>query len=142
MEIPFRNDEDYFTTSRFITELESKDFDSIASWRLKKHKCSIVLFYAPWCRYCKMMKKIWERLGETAVFFDVCAYNCEKNRIHLDQIKNDMPELVRGYPTIIIFENGEPIERVGQTDSERNVPHFINACMRACKTPLKSSSTR
>ena len=135
MEIPSREDTDYFASSRFVTELKSKDFDPIATWRLKRHKCSIVLFYCAWCPHCKAVKKIWEHLGETAAFFDVCAYNCEKNWTHLDQIKSDMPELIRGFPTIIIYENGEPIEKVGQTESERNVGHFIDACMRACKGP-------
>ena len=133
MDIPQREDKDYFSSSRFVTELKPKDFDPVASWKLKKHKCSIVLFYAPWCPHCKAVKDTWEQLGETAAFFDVCAYNCEKNRSHLDRIKNDMPELVRGFPTMIIYEKGSPIERVGNTDSERTVASFVSSCMRACK---------
>lgn len=134
MEIPKREDKDYFGRSRFVTELKPKDFDPVAPWKLKKHKCSIVLFYAPWCPHCKAVKETWEKLGETAAFFDVCAYNCEKNRVHLDKIKSDMPELVRGFPTMIIYELGNPIEKVGQTESERKVANFVSACMRACKS--------
>ena len=133
MNIPQKEDEDYFRSSKFVTELKPKDFDPVATWRLKNHKCSIVLFYAPWCPHCKSMKNVWNNLGEMAAFFDVCAYKCEKNRVHLDKINHDMPELVRGYPTMIIYENGDPIESVGHSHSERNVSYLIKACMRSCK---------
>lgn len=123
----------YFEDSRFVTELSSKDFDQVATWKLKNHKCSIVLFYAPWCPHCQAMKEVWEELGETAAFFDVCAFNCEKNKTHLNKIKNDMPDMVRGFPTMIIYENGTPIEQVGETSEERNVSTMVASCMRACK---------
>ena len=126
-------DQDYFSNSRFVTELTPKDFNQVATWKLKNHKCSIVMFYLPTCPYCKAMKDIWEELGETAAFFDVCAFNCGKYRTHLNKIKNDMPHLVNGFPTMIIYENGSPIEQVGETEEERNVSYFTAACMRACK---------
>ena len=131
-----RDGEDYFADSKFVTELTHKDFESVATWRLKTHKCSIVLFYAPWCPHCKALKDIWISLGTKAAFFDVCAMNCEKNKVHMAKIKEDMPELVNGYPTIIIYKNGDPVENVGGSKETRTVGHLIKACMRACKEPM------
>ena len=127
-------EKDYFGDSKFVTELEPSDFDDVASWKLKKHRCSIVLFYAPWCPHCKMMKDVWNNLGETAAFFDVCAYNCEKNSSHLENIRNDLPELVRGYPTMVVYERGSPVENVGETQDGRTVGKLVESCMRACKS--------
>ena len=129
-----RPSEDYFSSSSFVTELTAKDFDPVETWKLQNHKCSIVLFYAPWCPYCKAVENVWNELGEMAAFFDVCAFNCEKNKKHLQKIQHDMPELVGGFPTMIIYEKGDPVEKVGTSESERTVATFVKACMRACKS--------
>jgi len=133
MNIPKRNDEGFFSSSRFVTELKPKDFDQIKTWKLQNHKCSIVLFYAPWCPHCQNVKEMWEKLGNLNAYFDVCAMNTEKYSKHIDKIKNDMPELIIGYPTMIIYEKGEPVLKVGTTESERNIKALTKACMQACK---------
>ena len=122
--------ESYFSLSRFVKELSDDSFDDIATWRLKKHKCSIVLFYTPWCPHCINVKEMWGKLGNIAAFFDVCAFNCEKYKGHLAKIKEDMPYLIQGYPTIIIYNNGEPIE---EYNGDRNLNKLVQACMRSCK---------
>jgi thiol-disulfide isomerase/thioredoxin len=133
MEIPSRENEDLFGTSKFVTELKPSDFDPVETWKLRNHKCSIVLFYAPWCPHCQHQVKMWNDLGEKAAFFDVCSFNCEKNSGHLMKIKEDRPDMVNGYPTFIIYKNGEPVERTGKSDDERNVQYLLKACMRSCK---------
>jgi len=127
-----RDAKDYFAASKAVIELSPSDFDPNSPSKLQRHKCSIVLFYAPWCPHCKAMKDKWEQLGKMAMFFDVCAFNCEKNRAFLSQIQEEVPELVRGFPTMILYKNGEPIEKVGQNENEREVKHLLQACMRGC----------
>lgn len=124
--------ENYFSGSKFVTELTPKDFNSIETWKLKDKKCAIILFYAPWCPFCKEMKKVWEELGEKAAFFDVYAMNCEKHMKFCNKIREDNPELISSYPTMVIYKEGSPVEKVGVEGSKRNVGNFIKACMRGC----------
>ena len=125
---------DFFSSShnKAIIELKPKDFDEYATWRLKTHKCSIVLFYCAWCPHCQNLKDVWIKLGNIAAFFNVCAFNCEKYKLHISKIREDMPEMIRGYPTIIIYEKGEPVEQ-HIDESQRDVNSLIKVCLRACK---------
>lgn len=112
-----------------VTELVVTDFDETEPWKLKKHKCSIVAFYAPWCPHCVNMKDVWADVARTASFFDVCAFNCELNNKHLSLIREDAPGLVSGFPSIIIYEKGKPIEKY---TGPRTVSEVTKACMDAC----------
>jgi thiol-disulfide isomerase/thioredoxin len=126
-----RDDTPYFGNSKYVTELTPKDFDPIASPNLLNKDCSIVLFYAPWCPHCHAVKDEWEKFGKTALFVDVLAFNCERYSAHLSKIKEELPELVRGFPTIIFYKNGRPSE---QYNGERKVENFLKASMDMCKS--------
>jgi len=114
----------------FITELTPQDFDLQKSWKLRKHKCSIVLFYLPTCPHCIAMKDEWVKLGRLAAFFDVCAFNSSEYSDYIMKIREEVPELIEGYPTIIVYQNGEPVEKYR---GERTAEQFTLACMRSCK---------
>lgn len=128
-----RDSTDFFTgdDAKFVTELKPSDFEGEATWKLKNHKCSIVLFYCAWCPHCQAVRGTWRDLAEKAAFFDVCAFNCEKHKGHVSKIKEDMPELIRGYPTILIYENGEVKESY---TGDRTTGALISACMRSCSS--------
>ena len=133
MDIPIKEKNSYFVGSKFVTELTPNDFDPIATWKLNDIQgCSIVLFYAPWCYYCKKMKEIWEDLGEEAAFLNVYSMNCEMYSSHCNKIREDNPELIKSFPTIIIYTNGSPVEKVGNNENNRTVGKFIKDCMRVC----------
>ena len=125
-----RDDVSYFEGNKYVTEITPRDFEEYATWKLKKKECSAILFYAPWCPHCKSVKTVWENLGKTAVFMDILAFNCEKYSEHLMSIKEDMPELVKGFPTIIFYKNGSPVESYAddRTDSK-----LLKASMRVCQ---------
>lgn len=125
-----RQDVDFFSNSKFVTELTPKDFDEHETWKLSKKKCCIILFYCAWCPHCVSTKEVWENLGKMATFFEVYSFNCEKYKRHVDKIKVDSPQLIKGYPTIAIYERGEPVEVY---KGNRDVKSLVSACMRACK---------
>jgi thiol-disulfide isomerase/thioredoxin len=130
-----KENKDYFENSRYVKELIPSDFESAAPWRLKKLNKSItrpsgmVLFYAPWCPYCKSLKPIWEEAAKISGFCDYYAFNCEKYKGHILKLKEDMPELIRSYPSIIIYNNGEPDEYY---EGERTSKALILTCARVC----------
>ncbi len=128
----------FFKGSRFVKELTAKDFDEVKTCNLKKKDCCIVLFYVPWCPYCESIKDTWSDLGEKAIFYNVKAVNCEKELSLRNKINEDMPNLIKHYPTMIIYKNGEPIEQVGETESTRDLIHLISACTRVCSNKSKN----
>jgi protein disulfide-isomerase A6 len=124
----------FFTKSKNVKELSSKDFEAIATWKLKSNSCSAVLFYAPWCPHCVNVKDTWETLGKKALFLEVLAFDSEKNKAHLSKIKEDMPGLVQGYPTIVFYTNGKPVEHF---EGERTESNLLKAFMRVCQGSTK-----
>lgn len=125
--------ENYFDDDKNVIQLTPKDFHPLATWKLVNHRCSIVLFYAPWCSHCKAMKNVWSDLAKKSKNFSVCAFNCEKNKEHILQIKEDIPEMVTGYPTMIVYNEGEPVEDVAGRGDQRNVEYLLNKTMEVCK---------
>ena len=73
-----------------------------------------VLFYADWCGHCKKLKPIWD---ETAKEINVdgtkmIKVNCGDGT---DSDKKTMEKYsIDGYPTIIIFNDGEPTPYTGK----------------------------
>ncbi len=133
--LPIKHDRpsgSFFKKCRFVKELTINDFDEVETWKLKKKTCCVILFYAPWCPYCQSVKETWCDLGEKAIFYKVRAVNCEKEQSLKNKIEEDMPELIKGYPTMIIYNNGEPSEQIGKTENDRDLASLISACTRVC----------
>jgi len=128
--------EDYFEPkNRYVKELKTSDFNSVIPWQLNpindKKVNGLVLFYAPWCPHCKSVAPEWEKAGKMSGFCDFYSFNCEKNKNHVMKIKEDMPELIQGYPSIIYYENGVPGEAyVGARDAKS----FGKYCMDKCSS--------
>lgn len=125
----FDNSMSYFTKSTVVKELSPNDFEEIFVYRLKNHDCSIVLFYAPWCKFCKAVKDSYETFAKSATFIDVYAMDCEKHAVHVMSIKNDMPQLIVTYPTIVFYSKGEPME---QYMGDRTAEDLLKSSIRFC----------
>ena len=68
-------------------------------------------------------------MGETAAFFDVYALNAEKYKAHVAKINEEKPRFIFSYPTIIIYEEGNPIKHY---EGPRDWKHLTIACAEAC----------
>ena len=67
-----------------------------------------VKFYAPWCGHCQAMAPAWEELGkEMEGKLNVGEVNCDANK----RLCKDVG--VKGYPTIIYFQNGQKVDYEG-----------------------------
>jgi len=112
---------DFFTNSDYVKELSPSDFDDINSAYLKDDSCYLVMFYCDWCGFCKQMKDRLNDVGKKAGFCTVAGFNCNTNPDHAEKIKHDMPNLIHGYPTIIIYKNHEPEEEYVGDRSEKDI---------------------
>jgi len=78
------------------------DFNEI----INSEKPTLVDFYATWCGPCKMMNPIMEEtkteIGNTA---NILKVDVDKNR------EVAVKYGIRGVPTMIIFQNGQPVWR-------------------------------
>jgi thiol-disulfide isomerase/thioredoxin len=127
------DDSDFFAGNKYVKELKPADFDKIKTWELKKKSgCSVVLFYCAWCGYCQKVKDAWAQFAPKAFYMDVCAFNCEKNKSHLQKIKEDMPSLVQGFPTIVYYVDGKPTEHF-PPDMERSLQNLLKVSMKVCR---------
>ncbi len=122
----------YFTDSKFVEELLPSDFDDSESYKLKNKKCCTILFYAPWCKFCKEFKSTWENIGESVISYDIYSFDCEKNSDHLIKIKNELPSLIKSFPSIIVYKNGEPVEIIGRNKDERSYDNILSDILRIC----------
>ncbi|MDB4769446.1 protein disulfide isomerase family protein [bacterium] len=117
----------FFSDSNFVKELAPKDFQPYQTWKLRNKECSIVLFYCPWCPHCVKIKDLWNTLGQVAGFLNVYAFNCEKYKAHELKIKEENKDVIKGYPTILVYKGGVPVRRI--KESERTLEDLLKVCM-------------
>jgi len=122
-----RESDDYFSSS---IELQPSDFHDMNTYKLKDTSCAIVLFYAPWCPHCKNLQDVWKKLSKKLMYINVKSLNCEKYKQLVDKIKTDMPSLIQGYPTIMLYKNGEPQEKY---QGERTLSDLTSKTMSFCQ---------
>lgn len=73
---------------------------------LQKQGVAVVDFYATWCPPCKMLAPIMEEIAEEAENYVVA-------KLDIDEAINVANELgVMSIPTVIIFKDGQEMERL------------------------------
>lgn len=85
---------------------------------------AMVLFYTDWCSACQSFKNTWKELVEKHRSSDLVAFkkvNCEKNPDAVKKYK------LEGYPTIILFKNGQPASIFEGERTVQNLEKFMNA---------------
>jgi thiol-disulfide isomerase/thioredoxin len=87
----------------------------------------LVLFYAGWCGHCKDLKPTWDEISSKLNTGDKSTWKMWKVNVGGDDTPNDATEEqkalgskypIKGYPTILIFQNGKMINEYEGPRSE------------------------
>ena len=73
---------------------------------VKSTKPIIVDYWAPWCAPCKMMAPVFEKISQEMKEVTFAKVNVDEN----NQLASDQGIL--NLPCIVIYNNGEEIERI------------------------------
>ena len=84
-----------------------------------EHDLVLVDFYADWCGPCKMLAPIVERLAADSPAA-VAKVDVDANQQLAAQYQ------VRGVPTVVLFADGEPVERFSGVRGEEELRGLID----------------
>ena len=108
--------EEMYFDLKYVKTLVSTDFEGA---KLKNKGLSVVFFYATYCGFCSRAKPDYEKFAQTCLFLDVFAMDGPSNTQVKECINIEYDGIIQGWPTIIFFENGEPIYIVQATQEAR-----------------------
>lgn len=107
----------------YVTFLKKEGFESSCENFEKdiKEDKKLVLFYADWCGHCNKLKPIW----------DEASGSVDNKMIKLN-VGDGTPEQktimekynIKGFPTIIMFENGENKGQFDKRDKDSFLEYF------------------
>ena len=104
---------------------QGKEFDKLIN---EKGNVSFVKFHQPTCHHCTEMKKAWEDLGK--LLQDKCKDDIsliEVNGDALSESKSDVSKEIKGFPTIMILEDGKKkVEYSGDRSTEDMLKFIID----------------
>ncbi len=87
-----------------VTEINDENFEQEV---LNEEKLTLVDFWATWCGPCRKLTPVIEELAEE--YKDKVKFT----KIKADEnIKTAQNYSIIGVPCLIIFKNGEPVERI------------------------------
>ncbi|KAI0539671.1 thioredoxin-like domain-containing protein [Xylaria digitata] len=102
-----------------VTVVVGKSYEDIV---LDDTKDVLIEFYAPWCGHCKALAPKYEEL---AALYAEGEYKDKVVIAKVDATANDVPDEVRGFPTIKLYPAGAKSEPVTYSGS-RTVEDLIN----------------
>jgi len=88
---------------------------------LSNDKKQLVLFHADWCGHCIKMKPLWDKIqkerGDDSMMSVHVGKGTDSDKLVMEKYN------IKGYPTIIQFNNGEPSHLDGR--DEKSIMEFF-----------------
>ena len=109
--------------SELIGEINDDDFDRVV---LQSERPVLVDFWAPWCGPCRALAPTLEEVATARLNrARVVKLNVDTSPISAERFT------VRAIPTLILFKNGQEVERllgtVSRAEITRKIDHHIEA---------------
>lgn len=122
-----------FFESTNVAQLKTSDFVSIKGALAPSLRNGAILFYAPWCYWCNVVKSDYiqfaDEMKRIDAQFTVAAVDCDKNKEVASKFKIDANDAskeagVEGFPTIIFYFDGKGIEYTEKRDKESMIAFY------------------
>lgn len=112
---------DYFSDSPVVEEF--RDIGRIRRYVSENQKPVAVMFYAPWCKYCKSMRATWTSIAHAI------GSNARIGALNCDRLRG----LVDSFPTIILFTvDGQAHRFEDNVRSQENLMAFLCRRLGGC----------
>jgi protein disulfide-isomerase-like protein len=111
-----------FFNKEGMTTLNKENIDQTVS-----QQKTAVLFYADWCGHCKKLMPTWDKIGEELDENSpvvLAKFDCSKSAEDKNQQQVMKKYNVKGFPTILLFENGK-VKEFEQERNEENIKSFL-----------------
>lgn len=99
----------------FASEILEIDSETLGEL-INSQEIVLLQFYAPWCEHCKHFEPHFDKLLDKAQSLEqniiFAKINAEKNKNVVSFFD------IQGYPTLLLFVNGDPIFYSGEMTSE------------------------
>ncbi|CAF0851010.1 unnamed protein product [Adineta steineri] len=119
------NFEDSVATKTAVSELTSDNFVQ----RISKN-FAFVVFYAPWCKHCKVLKPIFQELAQQMINTEGLLFAT----VDCTTQKNLCAEhAIRGYPSLIWFHNGVEKDRYIEARQLEKMRNYIEQNMKVAE---------
>lgn len=87
---------------------------------LENDRVVLVDFFAAWCSPCKKLSAELEKISNSRSSFDIV-------KVNLDELKElAIKYKINAIPTLVVFKDGEIVDRMMGTDNEENILNFVS----------------
>lgn len=99
-----------------VRELTSDEYDEV----IRDNQCVVVKYWASWCPPCRAFTPIFEKASEERP--DIVFASVDVDREPNVSARNDVASI----PTVIMYRNGEQVNRLTGAVSQKDFTGIIN----------------